>query len=223
MKSMLKLYHLPISFNSRRVWVALLEKGLEFELIPLKLDGDQLQPEFLNLNPFHHIPVLVDGELTVIESLAILDYLEAKYPNPSLLPIDPTALATVRMAEMVAVNELLPPTMALVQQSMGLAEVPTEKLQQSKQQVATALAFLEKLLGDKPYLGGNSLTLADIVAGTAVPILPTIGVSLKDYPKIADWMKVLRERDSWQQTQATPEDIEAFKSTMKKLMSKRTS
>ena len=50
---MLKLYHYPISRNSRRVWVALLEKELEFELEPLELNGDQLQPEFLALNPFH--------------------------------------------------------------------------------------------------------------------------------------------------------------------------
>jgi glutathione S-transferase len=53
---MLKLYHVPISFNSRRVWIALLEKGLQFELIELKLDGDQFQPDFVALNPFHHIP-----------------------------------------------------------------------------------------------------------------------------------------------------------------------
>ena len=81
---MLKLYHDPISPNSRRVWVALLEKELEFELVPINLNGDQLQPEFLALNPFHHIPVLVDNGFRVLESLAILDYLEAKYPTPAL-------------------------------------------------------------------------------------------------------------------------------------------
>ena len=44
---MLKLYHYPISYNSRRVWVALLEKNLEFELVSIDLNGEQLQPEFL--------------------------------------------------------------------------------------------------------------------------------------------------------------------------------
>ncbi len=57
---MLKLYHNPISSNSRRVWIALLEKEIPFELVSLNLDGDQFQPEFLALNSFHHIPVLVD-------------------------------------------------------------------------------------------------------------------------------------------------------------------
>jgi glutathione S-transferase len=212
---MLKLYHMPISFNSRRVWVALLEKNLEFELVNINLDGDQFQPEFLALNPFHHIPVLVDGDLTIIESLAILDYLEAKYPSPPLLPNDPQSLAIVRMVEMVTVNELLPATRPLFQQAMGLAEVSTNQLEQSKQQVATSLSFLEKLLGDNPYFSGDSLTLADIVAGTAIPIFPSLGISLQDYQKITEWTKRLIKRDSWQQTQPNPEDIEAFKSTRK--------
>lgn len=104
---MLKLYHTAISANSRRVWIALLEKEIPFELVSLKLDGDQFQPEFLAINPFHHIPVLVDDDFRLIESLAILDYLEAKYPTPAMLPTDAQDLATVRMVEMVTNNELL--------------------------------------------------------------------------------------------------------------------
>ncbi len=54
---MLQFYYSRLSINARRVWVTLLEKGLEFEPILMKLNGDQFQPEFLELNPFHHIPV----------------------------------------------------------------------------------------------------------------------------------------------------------------------
>ncbi len=56
---MLTLYHSTISPNSRRVWITLLEKGLEFELVEIKLDGEQFKPEFLAISPFHHIPALV--------------------------------------------------------------------------------------------------------------------------------------------------------------------
>ena len=218
---MLKLYHLPISFNSRRVWVAMLEKGLEFELIPMKLDGDQFKPEFLALNPFHHIPVLVDGDFTIIESLAILDYLEAKYPTPSLLPQEPQALGIVRMVEAVTLNELLPQMRPLISQQMGLAEPEAETLAQSKQKIATVLTFFGNLLGERAYFINNSLTLADIVAGTVVPLLPALGFSLQDYPQLKTWCKRLKERESWQQTQAKPEEIEAFKSTMQKLFQKQ--
>lgn len=61
---------------------------LPIELVPLKLDGDQFQSKFLTVNPFNHVPVLVDDGLRLIESLAILDYLEAQYPSPTLLPTD---------------------------------------------------------------------------------------------------------------------------------------
>lgn len=49
---MLKFYYSRLSINARRVWVTLLEKKLEFESILLKLNGDQFQPSFLELNPF---------------------------------------------------------------------------------------------------------------------------------------------------------------------------
>jgi glutathione S-transferase len=55
----LTLYHSTISPNSRRVWITLLEKGLEFELVEIKLDGEQFKSEFLAISPFHHIPALV--------------------------------------------------------------------------------------------------------------------------------------------------------------------
>ena len=59
--TVLKLYHNPLSTNSRRVWIALLEKEVPFELVGLKLNGDQFQDNFLAISPFHHVPVLADG------------------------------------------------------------------------------------------------------------------------------------------------------------------
>ncbi|WP_333223057.1 glutathione S-transferase family protein [Microcoleus sp. Pol12A5] len=63
---MLKLYYTRISLNSHRraSEVALLERQIAFEPIALNLDGDQFKPDFLAINPFHRIPVLVDEDLT---------------------------------------------------------------------------------------------------------------------------------------------------------------
>lgn len=215
---MLKLYHIPLSANSRRVWITLLEKGLSFEEIVLKLDGDQYQPEFLNLNPFHHIPVLVDDDFRVVESLAILDYLEAKYPTPSLMPTDAKAIATVRMVELVTINELLPPTIRLTSQALGVLENEPQKLEKAHQQVLSVLNFFESLLGDSAYFGSEFLTLGDIAAGTVVPQLPSMGVSLDDYPKLKAWCERLMARDSWQKTQPSPEAIAASLPQIKALM-----
>ncbi|MBE9004101.1 glutathione S-transferase family protein [Fortiea sp. LEGE XX443] len=219
---MLKLYHNPLSMNSRRVWIALLEKQLEFELVDIKLDGDQLQPEFLAMNPFHHIPVLADEDFSVIESLAILDYLEAKYPSPSLLPNNPQDLAIVRMVEMVTVNELVSAMNPLISQMMGFpGSEDSQKLEQAKHKVSTGLEFLQKLLGDRPYFGSDQLTLADIVAGCSVPLLPMLDFPLTEYQKLNAWVERLIQRFAWQTTQPTPELIEAFKSRMQTLMAQR--
>ncbi|MEH2461216.1 glutathione S-transferase family protein [Nostoc sp.] len=209
---MLTLYHQPFSPNSRRVWITLLEKGLEFELVEIKIDGEQFKPEFLAINPFHHIPVLVDDGLNVVESLAILDYLEAKYSTPVMLPKDAKDLAIARMVQLVTVNELLPPTTTFLPQILGLPEAAPEKIEQAKQKISTVLKFFESLLDDRPYFVSHNLTLAEVVAGTVVIWLPRIGISLSDYPKLSTWCDRLVARPSWQATESTPEAMEEFKS-----------
>lgn len=211
---MLTLYHEPISPNSRRVWITLLEKGLEFELVQVKLDGEQFKPNFLRMNPFHHIPVLVDNGFNIVESLAILDYLETKYPTPAMLPNEAKDLAVVRMVQLVTVNELLPASTPLFPQMLGLPGGDPEKIKSAEQKVATVLTFFENLLDDRPYFGNQTLTLAEVVAGTVIPWLPRGGVSLSDYPKLKAWCDRLIARETWQATEATPEAIEAFKSRM---------
>jgi len=218
---MIKLYHVPLSFNSRRVWIALLEKGLNFELIEMKLDGDQFTPEFLKLNPFHHIPMLVDGDFRVIESFAILDYLEAKYPDPPLLPSNPESLAIIKMVQMVIVNEFVGLGMQpLMRKSMQLGEISDEQLAKANKQTQTVLTFLEELLGENPFFGGDSLTLADIVAGTTIPWLNMLGFDLSSYHKINDWIPRLNQRESWQKTQPTQSQIDDFVGRMKARMAK---
>jgi glutathione S-transferase len=218
---MITLYHIPLSFNSRRIWVALIEKDLEFQTVEMKLDGDQLQPEFLKLNPFHHIPVIVDDGFRVLESLAILDYLEAKYPETSGLPSDPQLLAAVKMAIMVTVNELLPAITPLTRQAMGFGESSPEAIAEAKQKVSVVLNFLGELLGEKTFFGDQQITSAEFVAGTVIPWLPILGVPLTDYPKIEQWIERLKARESWKLTEPTQEMIDAFKEKMQKIMAQK--
>jgi glutathione S-transferase len=219
---MLKLYHSSTSPNSRRVWIALLEKELQFELIPLNLNGDQFQPEFLKLNPFHHVPVLVDDGNSVVESLAILDYLEAKYPTPALMPTDAKAVATVRMVEMVTVNELMPAIAALLPIFLNLP-IGAEKIEQAKQKTSTVLEFFESLLDDRPYFCSENLTLAEVFAGPVITQLHSLGISLGNYPKLGAWSERLMERAAWVMTQPSPEAWEATKTRIKAVITRQTS
>jgi glutathione S-transferase len=217
---MLKLYHNPLSPNSRRVWVALLEKELTFELIALKLDGDQFTPEFMAINPFHHIPALVDDDFSMIESQAILDYLEAKYPENSLLPSDPKQRGIVQMVRMVSINELAPAMSPFVGQMMGMGAPDPEKAEQSKQKFAVILQFFDRLLGDNAFFGGDRLSLADITAGVSIPWLPKLGVPIDSYTRLQAWCDRLQSRPAWQATQPTPEMLAQLKAMMQARMAK---
>ncbi|MCC5635614.1 glutathione S-transferase family protein [Nostoc sp. CHAB 5844] len=208
---MLRLYHAPFSPNSRRVWITLLEKQLEFELVEVKLDKEQFQPVFLTINPFHHVPVLVDDGFNIVESLAILDYLEAKYSTPTMLPPDAKDLAAVRMVQLLTVNELMPKMIPLTAQILGLPGGDAEKIQQAQQQVTTVLKFFENLLDDRPYFGSAYLTLAEVVAGTIVPWLTKAGISFSELPKLSAWCDRLISRPSWQTTEP---DLAVVKSRM---------
>lgn len=213
---MLQFYYNPISPNARRVWLTLLEKGINFEPILMSLDGDQFQENFLAVNPFHHIPVVVDDGLRIVESLAILDYLEAKYPQPAMLPRQPQALAKVRMVQNITANELFPKIVTLIYES---AESP--QILKTREHINKVLKFFTELLSNSQYFGSNELTLADIVAGTAVLYLPNLGVNLSDYPKIYEWTERLMQRPVWQKTKISPEDFEQFKRRVKVLVKLR--
>ena len=211
---MLTLYYARPSIYARPVWLALLEKQLPFELIPVDLSGAQFEPDFLALNPFSHVPVLVDGDVRVIESLAILDYLEARYPDRPLLPTTAIELATVRMVQMVTLNELLPAMIKLLINSQQLGE-PSTELEYAQLRAINTLNFLEHLLDDSAYFVGNQLTLAEIVAGTLICRLPDLGISLTDYPRLSAWSERLLARPTWQQIELSAEEWSRFRRRMR--------
>lgn len=218
---MLQFYYSRLSINARRVWVTLLEKNLEFEPILMKLNGDQFQPDFLKLNPFHHIPVLIDDGFSIFESLAILDYLEAKYPEPSFMPNDAKDIAKIRTIELVTVNELPPASIVLMKDMLDV-DVEAKQIEKAKQTMAIALQYFEDNLSENSsYFIGEKFTYADLVAGTAVASIPWLGISLEPYPKVTKWLENLQQRESWKQTAPSPEEIEKSKAVMKAILEKR--
>lgn len=207
---MLTLYYARPSIYARPVWLALLEKKLTFELVHLKMDGDQFSSEFSQISPFNRIPVLVDDNLRIIESVAILDYLEAKYPSPSFLPNDAETLAKVRMVQMMGINELFPATGGLL-----IYQNNPSELEYAQQRVIRVLNLLEDLLGDNLYFAGEQLTLAEIVTGTLLPELPRFDISLSNYPRLSSWGERLLARESWQKIRLSEEEFTYFRRKMK--------
>ena len=191
----------------------LLEKNLPFDLVPLKLDGDQFQQGFLELNPFHQVPVLVDDGFKVIESLAILDYLEAKYPTPTMLPTTPHALGIVRMVQMLTVTTLRSALTPLTYQMLGAKTYDPQQLEASRQEVELVLKCFEQLLGADPYFGGEALTLAEITASPSVLSCRYLDLSLNPFPSLEAWCERLLQRSAWQATEPSAAAISALRNS----------
>src|SRR6187549_3115933 len=96
----MKLYSGPLSLFSRKVEIALREKGLAFERIMVRFTQTEgyhpKHPEVLAANPKGQVPVLVDGDLVLYDSTVILEYLEDAHPDPPLYPATPRARAACR-------------------------------------------------------------------------------------------------------------------------------
>ena len=212
---MLKFYYHPLSPIARRVWITLIEKEIPHEPIIVDLSAkEQFEEDFLSLNPFHHVPVLVHDDLSLIESFAIVEYLDRQFPKVPLSPSSPSEFARMRMVQMVAANELSPKLMAFI-----VADSPSDVSPEIAQQVGTCLHFLEKQLGDslleglcqRDYFGGDSINLADITAGLTVSLFSRLGLSLNDYRVIDEWCDRLTQRPSWQTTRPSNQDFDRWR------------
>lgn len=210
---MLKFYYHPLSPIARRVWWTLLEKGIPFEPIVVDLRSKQFEPDFLAISPFHHVPVLVHDDIRLIESLAILDYLDHQFPQNSLSPSAPAALAKMRMVQMMVTNEV-------ITQLVSVVDAENQPLTPAKKDhLETCFRFLEEQLGEGDYFGGdgaaspgeNRLNLADILAGSTIPLFSRLGISLQPYESLSRWQARIMERPSWQQTNPGDADFQQWK------------
>ncbi|MEL6458229.1 MAG: glutathione S-transferase family protein [Cyanobacteria bacterium J06621_15] len=214
---MLKFYYNPRSPMARRVWRGLLEKDIPFEGIVMNLNGDQFQPNYLEIHPFHHVPAIVDDGFRMIESIAILEYLETKYPSPALLPKDTQTLATVRMVQMVSTNELVPKVYPLIMENQD-----SPKFIQAKEHVEKVLIFFADNLKDNDYFSGDNLSLADIIVGTDISFLPHLGIEFTKYPNLQNWFEKLMQRPSWKTTEMSPEEYQQFRRVLVRMIQQKT-
>ena len=101
---MITLYSGPLSLFSRKVEIALREKGLAFERIMVPFNQttgyDPRHPEVLALNPKRQVPVLTDCGLVLYDSTVINEYLDEAYPDPKLMPDSPVERARCRLDEL---------------------------------------------------------------------------------------------------------------------------
>ena len=158
---MIRLYDYPDCPFCQKVRVVLAEKDLEYETKAVDLRaGEQRTPEFLKLNPYGKVPVLVDDETVVYDSTIINEYLEDEYPHPELLPEDSASRAKARLLEDYCDTSFIPSAdFVILQLSKPEGERDEERLKRYQLEVERGLARLEP--GDH---ADDQVPLVDAVA-----------------------------------------------------------
>ena len=195
---MIRLYDYPDCPFCQKVRVVLAEKDLEFERIHVDLrKGEQKAPEFLKLNPYGKVPVLIDEDIVVYDSTIINEYLDEEYPNPPLMPEDSASRSRVRLLEDFCDNSFIPPAgVVLTELHKPEAERDEEKVKRYQAEMSRVLGRLEGYLDGYSYLVGE-FSLADVAFAPRVMILPQLGVEVDPrWQNVSGWIGRLRERPS---------------------------
>lgn len=186
----IRLYAMTYSGHSHRVQLYLSMLGLPYEKIDVEPkrfpESALLDPSFHSRNPFLLVPVIVDGDVTLYESTAILTYLARRYGETGWLPDDPVEAAAVQQwfsycagpiaYGPCAVRRLVVYDEELVPMATGL-RITTEFFD-----------TIEPMFASHDYAIGNRPTLADVAAYAYIAHVPEGGYSLEPYPHIRRWL-----------------------------------
>jgi glutathione S-transferase len=201
----MKLFHSQFTRSGRVRWI-LEELGVPHEIVHVSLQkGEHRKPEFLAINPQGAVPALVDGDLTLNESSAIILHLADKFADKGLAP----ALGTDARAEYYRWIIYVPATVDPVLEAITFHArlLPEDKripafVEDAKRKWVNIAKVLEAAVDGPRYVVGGAFTAADIVVGSAVGWLAFLGM-LGDHPKLAAYHEMLAKRPAYERAYAS--------------------
>ena len=187
--AMIRLYDTPPSGSCHKVRLLLSMLDLEHEIVPVDFEGgEHRSAAFLEINPFGEIPVLVDGDIVLRDSQAILVYLARRYGMGNWLPLEPETMARVMQWLCVAANEIQngpnPARRAIVfgrAFDVAAAQAIARRL----------LTIMDTHLEDREWLETGRPTIADLACYPYIALAPEGRIPLEPYPAVRAWIKRL--------------------------------
>jgi len=198
---MIRLHYHPLSTYTRRVRIALIEKGIEHELVTVDMAARKhREPEYLAINPYGRVPTLQEDGFLLYESNAILHYLEATHPQPPLVPADARGRALVDMHTRLCDIQMARHTGTIVFPKRFLPKERWDEkaMAQARGEIEKHLAILERQLDGREYLVADRYSLAEVSYTPFVQFLPMMEITPP--PAVAAWVSRLLERPSAKQT-----------------------
>ncbi|WP_442109616.1 maleylacetoacetate isomerase [Pseudomonas sp. NUPR-001] len=175
------------STSSYRVRIALALKQLEYQYVPVNLlKGEQTEADFLSLNPQGRVPALrIDSGELLVQSPAIIEYLEEVYPQPALLPADAVQRAQARgVAALIGCDVHPLHNVSVLNQLRGSGFSEEQVNAWIAHWISQGLAAVEKLIGDDGFCFGEEPGLADVYLLPQLYAAERFGIGLSDYPRI---------------------------------------
>ncbi|MNF91811.1 Maleylpyruvate isomerase [compost metagenome] len=186
----MELYTYYRSTSSYRVRIALALKGLDYRALPINLiappGGEHRQPPYLAINPQGRVPALRtdEGEL-LIQSPAIIEYLEERYPQVPLLSTDLAARARERGVAAVIGCDVHPlHNVSVLNRLRQLGHDEAQVVEWIGHWISQGLATVEQLIGDEGYCFGAEPGLADVYLIPQLYAAERFNISLEAYPRI---------------------------------------
>lgn len=187
----MKLYAHDRSSAARRVRIALDLKACEYELVPVRFrDGVLERAEYRHVNPQGFVPALEDEGRVITQSLAIIEYLDARFPEPRLVPETPAERASVQSLAQIIACDVHPLNNLRVRvhlaRELGLDQAGVDAW--CRRWIADGFdAFEARIAGssDGRYCFGERITLADVVLVPQVENARAVGLDFSAYPTIA--------------------------------------
>ena len=205
---MLKVWGRRSSFNVQKVMWLVDELGIEREHIPAGGDFGGLDtPEFLAMNPHGRVPVIQDGDVVVWESHAILRYLAAVHGQGRFWAEDAAERSQAEQWMDWSQVSLQPDF--LIGVFWGFYRTPEHlrdmrAVEAKVARCAAHMRLLDRVLADRPYLGGEELTLADIPAGTALYRYFGLEIERPGVPNVEAWYARLQQRPAYREHVMVP-------------------
>ncbi len=200
----MKLYFAPGSRAVRVAWL-MEELGLSYEIERFELGQKEMRgPDYLAIHPMGRVPALEDGEITLFESGAIVQYILAKYGDGRLQPlVDDPEFANYLQWLHYAEGMIMPPMNSIVVETILL---PPER--RSEQHAKRSTKLLGQMLHavnqhmeGRDYLA-RDFTAADVMTGHAVIMASRFGADLDDKPNLPPYIERLTNRPAFQAAEA---------------------